>query len=150
MEGQTASRFLHWKTVVGIAIWLAFIALYQLLLPHIVSLGGYVLANTVLGAGLVAASGLVILRARRVNQRTECAENPEPLMQSWEYELPARTGLAIMWIFGVLFWGLGIGLWLLREYSFLIVGPIVGTLLIILGYMGLRHAKSLQSRIGRG
>lgn len=150
MKEQPFSGIPYGHIVLGAAAWLTFVGMYTTLLPQIVAAGGYVLANLLLGAGMIAASILLISIVRRVYKRTELAEDPEPLMQSWEYELPARTTLATMWIFGVLFWALGIGLWFLAEYSYLVAGPIIGTLLILLGYMGLDHAKLLSSRIRNG
>jgi hypothetical protein len=94
MRDQNSSGIPRGKMILGIAAWLVFIALYTALLPQIVAAGGYGLANLLLGAGMVAMSYLLIRSVRQIYPRTELAENPEPLMRPWEYELPARTTLA--------------------------------------------------------
>ena len=147
MKFHLRRRSLNWKIIAGLVAWLLFFTLYQLLLPQLVALGGYLLANAILGAGYLVLCIAGIRSTHRLHQKTEQAQDPEPIMQSWEYESTAKTGLVILWVIGILCWGMGVGLWWTGELSFLATFPIIGTFMIVGGYMNFRHAKLLHTRI---
>lgn len=147
MKFHRRFRSSNWKIYAGLVAWLLFLTLYRLLLPQLVALGGYLLANSVLGAGYVVLCIVGLRFTRRLYQKTELAQDPEPLMQSWEYESTAKTGLVILWVVALVSWVMGVGLWWTGNFSYLATFPIIGTFMIVGGYMNLRHAKLLQVRI---
>lgn len=133
MTLRTRSSNLNWKVIAGIIAWLLFFTLYRLLLPQMVELGGYLLANAILGAGYLVLCVVGIRSTQLLHQKKEQAQDPEPLMQPWEHESTAKTGLVISWVFGILCWAMGIGTWWSGDLSFLATFPIFGTLFIFLG-----------------
>lgn len=137
-----------WRPVVLYLVWGALVMGFVMWGgPWLIAAVGPVLSNVVLGIPVLVLAVLRLWGQRREYRRLEAQGDPEPLRPPFEYEPSAKGTRSFSCVIGGGFLLLALALAWTGNYSLLIPGLIVSSMLMVLGQEDVRHARAMDARL---
>lgn len=125
--------------VVGEAVW-----------NRLIAIGGYGLTNSVAGLIALAVCFAIYSRTRALHRKLEVEGDPEKLPATTDYVTMSMPTVVLGWMAGVVVWGVTLLLLVVAGFSSAwVLGPIIGTALILGARMEAAHARVMDARRGR-
>ncbi|GAA1747136.1 hypothetical protein GCM10009767_02290 [Kocuria aegyptia] len=116
---------------------------------RLIVIGGYGLTNSVAGLIALAVCFAIYSRTRARYRKLEAEGDPERLPATTDYVTMSMPTVVLGWMAGVVVWGVTLLLLVIAGFgSAWVLGPIIGTALILGARMEAAHARTMDARRG--